>query len=96
MISETSEQGESMASLLLHSSFSQTSVCVYSQSRTSSYQPQMTPSDSISAEVLTEVEAEVNLEHTWDYVGPCFPAVPTSCLIYGPHLAAVHLVSLLT
>lgn len=57
---------------------------------------QTAPSNSNPPEVLTEAVAEVNLEHTCDYVGVCYPAVPTSCLIYEPHSAAVHHVSSLT
>lgn len=94
--SETKEQSDSVSSFLIHSSSLETSVCVYNQSMTSSVQSQTAPSDSIPAEVLTEAVAEVNLEHTCDYVGLCYPAVLTSCLIYGPHLAAVHHVSSLT
>lgn len=93
---ETKEQWYSVGSFLFHSSSLETSVCVYSQSMTSSFQSQTAPSDSIPAEELTEAVAEVNLEHTCDYVGLCYPAVSTSCLIYGPHLAAVHHVSSLT
>lgn len=83
---------KSGVTLLLRSSL-ETSVCVYSRSMTSSFQSQTAPSDSIPAEVLTEAVAEVNLEHTCDHVGLCYPAVSTSCLIYGPRLAAVRYVS---
>ncbi len=83
-------------SFLFHSPSLETSVCVYSRSMTSSLQSQTAPSDSIPAEVLTEAVAEVNLEHTCDYVRLCYPAVPTSRLIYGPHVTAVHNVSSLT
>lgn len=90
------EQSDSVSSFLFRSSSLETSVGVYSQSMTFSVQSQTAPSDSIPAEVLTEAVAEVNLEHTCDYVRLCYPAVLTSCLIYGPHLAAVHHISSLT
>jgi len=61
----------------------------------SSLQSQTAPSDSIPADVLTEAVAEVNLQHTCDYMGLCYPAFLTLSLIYEPHLAAVHCGSLL-
>ena len=93
METETKEQCGLVGSFLFHSFSLETCVCVYSQSITSSVQSQTAPSDSIPAEVLTEAVAEVNLEHTCEYVRLCYPAVLTSCLIYGPHLAAVQHVS---
>lgn len=93
MEAETKEHCDSVGSFLFHSSSLETCVCIYSESITSSVQSQTAPSDSIPAEALTEVVAEVNLEHTSEYVGLRYPAVLTSCLIYGPHLAAVHHVS---
>lgn len=59
----------------------------------SSIQRQTAPSNSNPPEVPTAAVAEVNLEHTCDYVRLRYPAVPTSCLIYEPHSAAVHRVS---